>query len=509
MTKQLTREEVAKHNSEQSAWMIIDSKVYDVTRFAMLHPGGEQELLQHAGEDVTDVFYELHRSEVLDKFGPKFLVGQITGEKPKIVSTKGQVSKVPYGEVNWLQGWKSPYITESHLKFEKAVRQIHDEYADEWRDIEEKEGPVPLELVQKFAKTNLLWCSLGPGKHLKGVMLPSDLRGEDYDFFHELILNEQMTRLGLRAFQDGFSGGLAIGLPPVLNFGPPAMRDKVVPEVVSGSKRICLAITEPYVGSDVAGLKCTAKKSADGKHYIVNGVKKWITGGMYADYFTTAVRTGGKGGLGVSLLLIPRGEGVSTKPIKTSYSSSAGTAYVMFENARVPVENIIGKEGQGFKAIMSNFNHERWGMIAANQRHARLITEECFKWANQRIVFGKRLIEQPVIRFKLSKMVAELESVQAWLHEITHQMNLQGYQTKAIGSPIALCKMQGTRVSHYIADEAVQIFGGRGITKTGMGRHIEHFQRAIKFSAILGGSEEILGDYGIRESLKTMPNSRL
>jgi len=173
----------------------------------------------------------------------------------------------------------------------------------------------------------------------------------------------------------------------------------------------------------------------------------------------------------------------------------------------VPRENIIGEENMGFLAIMSNFNHERWTMIVTTCRHCRLIIEECFKWANQRVVFGKPLIKQPVIRFKLAKMVAELESVQAWLHDITYQMNKFGYKGAKLAGAMALCKMKSTRVSLFIADEAVQIFGGRGITKTGMGKHVEHFQRSIKFSAILGGAEEILGDLGIRMATKRMPLS--
>ncbi len=106
-------------------------------------------------------------------------------------------------------------------------------------------------------------------------------------------------------------------------------------------------------------------------------------------------------------------------------------------------------------------------------------------------------------------MVAELESVQAWLHEITYNMCKFGYKGQKLAGAIALCKMKSTRVSHFIADEAVQIFGGRGITRSGMGKHIEHYQRSIKFSAILGGAEEILGDLGIRQALKKMPNARL
>jgi alkylation response protein AidB-like acyl-CoA dehydrogenase len=165
-----------------------------------------------------------------------------------------------------------------------------------------------------------------------------------------------MAAMGFCSYADGLACGMVIGLPPVLIFGKPEIKSRVVEEVLSGKKKICLSITEPYAGSDVANVKATAVKSSCGKYYIVNGVKKWITNGTFSDYFATAVRTGGDGMAGISMLLIERGKGIRTKIIKTSYGSSAGTAYVIMEDLKVPVENLLGKENQGFKVIMHNFN---------------------------------------------------------------------------------------------------------------------------------------------------------
>ena len=121
---------------------------------------------------------------------------------------------------------------------------------------------------------------------------------------------------------------------------------------------------------------------------------------------------------------------------------------------------------------------------------ARMVVEESFKWANQREAFGKSLLEQPVIRNKLANMISQLEALQCWLEQTTYSMNKMSYKEAAIklGGPIALLKLLSTRVCHHISDDATQIFGGRGITKTGMGRFIEGFQRTYKFGAILGGS---------------------
>jgi alkylation response protein AidB-like acyl-CoA dehydrogenase len=124
----------------------------------------------------------------------------------------------------------------------------------------------------------------------------------------------------------------------------------------------------------------------------------------------------------LTVILIPRKEGVTTKPIKTSYSPTAGTAYVTFDNVRVPVENTLGPEGGGIFVILSNFNHERWVMICASARAQRMIVEECLKWVSQRKAFGKPLSSQAVVRAKLAAMIARAEAVQAWLENVTYQM---------------------------------------------------------------------------------------
>jgi alkylation response protein AidB-like acyl-CoA dehydrogenase len=233
---------------------------------------------------------------------------------------------------------------------------------------------------------------------------------------------------------------------------------------------------------------------------------------------------------GITMFFVERDDNIETKQIKTSYSPSAGTSYIIFENVKVPAENILGKEGKGFQVIMYNFNHERWYICGAVTGGARAIVEDCFKWANQRKVFGKRLIDQPVIRNKLATMIAQLEAIENWLENITFQMCNMSYaeQSVKLAGPIALLKYQVTRVAHNIADDACQIFGGRAITKSGMGRSVEAFQRTYKvqylieikknpvfytniyfftlqFGAILGGSEEIMADLGIRQAMKFFP----
>merc|ERR1719230_2453581 len=127
----------------------------------------------------------------------------------------------------------------------------------------------------------------------------------------------------------------------------------------------------------------------------------------------------------------------------------------------------------------------------------------CFKWASQRMAFGKPLIEQPVLRQKLARMAGTVESVHALLESVTYQMDTMPYkeQSAKLGGPIALLKYQATRTGTLIADEAVQMFGGRGITRTGMGANIERFQKTFKYASILGGSEEVMADLAVRQQM--------
>ncbi|KAJ9627578.1 uncharacterized protein PV06_05917 [Exophiala oligosperma] len=510
-TRKLTRAEVAKNNTEDSVWCIIDHKVYDVTDFLDAHPGGSVVLQQVAGQDATSAFYNLHRHEVLQKY-QSLCIGTVEGEEPEVVDPRpGDLSTVPYGEPLWLTpAYKSPYYGESHRRLQRAVRTFVDE--DIYPEAQEKEldgSYISQGLVDKMARNNMLAMRLGPGKHLHGrELMGGAVDPQEFDYFHDLIVAQELTRGMARGFQDGNMAGMMISLTAVRQWAnDAALRDRLTHECLTGKKYMCLAITEAFAGSDVAGIRTTAKKTADGKHYIINGTKKWITNGMFADYFVTACKTE----KGISVIIVPRDDNVETKRIKTSYSTAAGTAFIQFENVKVPVNHLLGKEDNGFIVVMSNFNHERWAITGQVIRWMRTVVEECLKWTHQRIVFGKPLITQPVIRQKLAKMISMTEACQSWIESITYQMCNMSYaqQSKLLGGPIGFLKSYSTRCAHEIADDAVNIFGGRGITQSGMGRVVEQFHRIYKFDAILGGAEEVLADLGVRQAMKQMPKAML
>jgi alkylation response protein AidB-like acyl-CoA dehydrogenase len=328
---------------------------------------------------------------------------------------------------------------------------------------------------------------------------------ERWDFFHELIITDELSRVGSGGFVWHMIGGFGIGCPPLVRFGQKALKDRILPGILSGEKRICLAITEPDAGSDVANLTCEAKLSDDGKHYIVNGEKKWITNGIYCDYFTTAVRTSDKGMNGVSLLLIERDfGGVSTRRMDCQGVWSSGTTYITFEDVKVPVENLLGKVDQGFKCIMTNFNHERIGIIIQCLRFSRVCYEESVRYANKRRTFGKKLFQHDVIRAKLANMARQIEAGYSWLENLIYQCQKMG-DTEAmlrLGGPIAGLKAQSTLTFEFCAREASQIFGGLSYSRGGQGGKVERLYRDVRAYAIPGGSEEIMLDLSMRQSMR-------
>lgn len=269
--KKLTRVEVSQNNTEDSLWCIIDHKVYDLTDFLDAHPGGSVVLQQIAGQDATSAFYNLHRHEVLQKYA-SLCIGTVEGEEPEVLDRKpGDLSRVPYAEPLWLTPqFTSPYYSEKHRKLQRAVREFVD--SDIYPEAQEKELDgtyISQELVDKMAANNLLAMRLGPGKHLAGRALLGGIKGEEFDYFHDLIVNQELSRAMARGFQDGNMAGMMISVTAVINWAnDAALRDKVVAECLSGKKFSCLAITEAFAGSDVAGIRTTATKTPDGKHYM-------------------------------------------------------------------------------------------------------------------------------------------------------------------------------------------------------------------------------------------------
>ncbi|GAA5871092.1 hypothetical protein JCM1840_007588 [Sporobolomyces johnsonii] len=514
-TQLFTLEQVADHNREGDLWTVINNDVYDLSKFVDMHPGGVGVLLHRdvAGQDASKAFFSLHRSDILLKYA-RLKIGRLdtSHEPPYLLPQPGALSPVPGAEPSWLVPQiKSPYYKDSHRALQKEMRRFFDEdVRAEARTHELSHERPTKKLVELMGsdRWNLHAMRMGPGRHLRGKKLPGGVDPEEFDYFHELVVIQEMCRIGAPGYMAGLQAGMVIGLPPILNFASEELRAKVLPDILAGKKFISLAISEAAAGSDVQGMTTTATKSEDGKYWIVRGSKKWITNGNFSDWFMTGVRTGPKR---LTMMLIPRTEDVDTKIIKTSYSHAAGTAHVFFDGVKVPVENVLGGEGNGLKVMLSNFNHERWVICARIARYNRLIYEETFKWAHLRESQGKRLIDNPVVRHKFAKILSKVDAGQAWLEQITYQMCSMTYteQSKLLAGPMALLKTFLSTAGGQISDDCVQIFGSRALTQSGMGALINQFQATYKFDSILGGSEEVLADLGVRQAMKYMPQAVL
>ncbi|MBK5919989.1 acyl-CoA dehydrogenase [Rhodothalassium salexigens] len=367
-----------------------------------------------------------------------------------------------------------PWYSDEHRAFRESVRRFVETEISPHVDAWDEAGAFPRELYKKAGQMGLL--ALG---------YPEDLGGVEADPFFGLILQQEVARAGSGGVPASlFSSG--ISMPPVAHFARDAVRREVVPQVLAGDKIAALAITEPGGGSDVANLRTTARR--DGDDYVINGEKTFISSGMRADYLTVAVRTGGEGAGGLSLLLVDGdAPGLARTALKKMGWWCSDTATLYFDDVRVPAERLVGKENQGFHAAMVNFNGERLSLAALCNGFALVCLEEAVNYARQRHTFGRALITRQAIRHKLATMAQRIRATQAYIERTAWAMG-EGRQPAA---DIALLKNQATETLEHCAREAVQIFGGAGYLR---GAKVERIYREVRVMAIGGGAEEIMRD---------------
>ena len=344
-------------------------------------------------------------------------------------------------------------------------------FIDEW----EEKGEFPLELYLKAGESGLL-----------GVGHPEEVGGSGGDIFCKVAASEELMRSGSGGLVASL-GSLDIGLPPIWKSGSDQLKQKVCPPVLRGEKIQCLAITEAGGGSDVANLKTRAVK--DGDHYIVNGSKTFITSGVNADFYTVAVRTGGDGFAGISLLLIEKGTpGFSVgKKLKKMGWWASKTAELFFEDCRVPVTNLIGAENMGFYAIMSNFQMERLSLAIMANMTSQLALEQCISYVQEREAFGRTLSKFQVIKHKLAEMATELEASKEFTYRIAAKIGAG----ETVVKEISMAKNFATKVSDFVTYEAVQIFGGMGFMRETL---VERLYRDNRILSIGGGTQEIMNE---------------
>ncbi len=381
-------------------------------------------------------------------------------------------------------GKKNLFYNDSHHAWRKELKKFVAKEIAPFVETWEEAGEFPRELYKKAGDFGLL-----------GMGYPEKYGGtfEGIDIFHGIVTSEELAQ---------GSGGIAasllslnISLPLILALGTEEQKEKYITPVIAGDKIACLGVTEPSGGSDVAGIKTKAIR--DGSDYILNGSKMFITSGMRADYYVIACRTGGPGTSGISAILVEKGTpGFTQTPLKKMGWLASDTAVLYFDDCRVPAENLIGGENSGWAGIMSNFSQERLGLAAGMNAYSQICIDESLAWARERMTFGKPLIQNQVIRHKLSEMSRMVNATKAYMELLTWKV-MNGEQPTA---DLSLLKVQASKTMEFCAREAMQILGGAGYLRANSGPgKVERIYREVRVNAIGGGSEEIMLDLAARQ----------
>ena len=340
-----------------------------------------------------------------------------------------------------------PFFTEEHHMFRESVRKFCQEeiapYHTEW----EKAGQVPKELWLKAGENGFL-CFEVPEEY-GGLGIK--------DFRYNMILNEEMVKV--HASGPGFALQNDIVLPYIMNYGTEEQKQKYLPKMVSGELIVSIAMTEPNTGSDLQGIQTTAVRQGD--NYLINGQKTFITNGILSDLVITVCKTDpNAGAAGTSLILIEKDRPGFAPPRKLEKMGmhAQDTAELFFKDVEVPASNLLGAEGHGFFALMTQLPQERAsiGVIAVAACESAL--EATIKYCQERHAFGKPIGKFQVNRFKLAEMKTEIEIARVFLNDCVEQLNAGELSTERA----AMLKWWTTELQKRVIDQCVQLHGGYG-----------------------------------------------
>lgn len=339
----------------------------------------------------------------------------------------------------------------------------------------ERTGELPRELHRKAAELGLL-----------GAGFPEQVGGSGGDGADAVIVCEEMHAAGAPGgvFASLFTCGIAV--PHMIASGDARLIEQFVAPTLAGEKIGSLAITEPGGGSDVGHLRTTAR--LDGDHYVVNGAKTFITSAVRADYVVTAVRTGGPGAAGISLLVVEKGTPgfeVSRKLDKMGWRSS-DTAELSYVDARVPVANLVGAENTGFAQIAAAFVSERVGLAAQAYASAQRCLELTLAWCRDRETFGRPLISRQSVQNTLAEMARRIDVARVYTRHVVERQLAGEFNLIA---EVCFAKNTAVEAGEWVANQAVQLFGGMGYMTES---EVERQYRDMRIIGIGGGTTEIL-----------------
>jgi acyl-CoA dehydrogenase len=308
--------------------------------------------------------------------------------------------------------------------------------------------------------------------------------GEGGGYLHEAVFAEELARCGSGGLAAGIGAHVNIATPPIWKFGTDDQKERYLRPAIAGTKIGALAITEPDAGSDVAGIRTNAKRVDGG--WVVNGSKMFITNGVRADFYVTALKTTGEGGHhGLSFLIVDKSEGVSASAIEKLGWHASDTGLIAFEDVFVPEENLLGRENEGFYLIMANFQWERLLMALGAVGAMRAAYEKTAAFAKERIAFGKPLTGHQALRHKLVDVATAAYTGQA----VTYDALRRFVEGEDAVQQVTMAKLVTQRACFDVMDTCLQIHGGAGYMKE---YEIERMARDARLGPIGGGTDEIM-----------------
>jgi len=370
------------------------------------------------------------------------------------------------------------YFGKEHEQVRKAVRDFVakeiNPHVDEW----EEKGIAPLhDLFKKMGDLGFL-----------GIRYNEKWGGEGLDYWYETVVLEECARIHCGGIPMAIAVQMNMATPAIYDFGSDYLKETYLKPALRGDLVAAIAVTEPDAGSDVAALKTFAKK--DGGHYILNGSKTFITNVTQADFLTLLARTSDDPGYhSFSLFVVPTdiaGFQVSKKLDKLGMRSS-DTAELYFDDMRIPAENLIGREGEGFIQQMMQFQHERFSAIPMAYVWARQMIADAVEYLKGRIVFGKPLIKKQVLRHRIAKWLTEIECLQQLAYHIV-RMKMAGQDATLM---ISMAKLKSGDLLSEVADGCLQMYGGMGFMND---MKISRFYRDSRLISIGGGASEVMCD---------------
>ncbi|PIC97910.1 MULTISPECIES: acyl-CoA dehydrogenase family protein [unclassified Sporosarcina] len=368
-----------------------------------------------------------------------------------------------------------PYFTEEHEQLRKVIRNFVEKevkpFVEEW----EEAGEFPIEIIKRMGDLGFL-----------GLRYPKELGGQGGDYFTSIVFAEELAKCGCGGFPMAVAVQTDMAIPPIAEFGNDDQKKRFFIPAVKGDKLAAIGISEPNHGSDVASIETRGRKQ--GNEWIINGTKMYITNGSRADFVTLVTRTSDEPGYkGLSLILVDLdspGVSISKRLDKVGMRSS-DTAEIIFDNVSVPKANLLGEEGKGFSYIMWELQGERLISAAASIGLAESAYDLAYEYAKTRKQFNHPIANFQVISHLLAEMKTEIEVCK----ELTYATAYRFSNGEVPSKEISMTKLAAAQMAHWVADRALQIFGGNGYMAD---YPIERIWRDSRLNRIGAGADEVM-----------------